>query len=154
MSGASASEDSVNLEQQCYVAARYHLEMAEMQADNSSFLNLETAQTLILVARFEFTHTNAARALITTARLMRLLSLLEYDGLDSSVARMDKDGFKTLPPLQAHSPMKLQEMRRTFWIAFSVHCYAAANFAGCGPIETDEVCLEFVELFLLRVSSF
>lgn len=52
MSGATAcGESSLAMEQ--YSTTRFHIERAESLADNSSFLNLETAQTLILVARFE-----------------------------------------------------------------------------------------------------
>jgi hypothetical protein len=149
MSGASAIKDSTGLEQQCYMAARSRLEMAETQTDNSSFLNLETAQTLILVARYEFTHTNSARALITAARLMRLLSLLKYDTLDSFPSLVETDNSQKLPQVQEHSSAKVQEMRRTFWIAFSLHCYSATNFAGCGPIEIEMVCREIFELTLL-----
>lgn len=70
MTGAGAHDTTSHLEQQCYVAARFHLEMAETQVENSSFLNLQTVQTLILVARYEFLRTRAERAIITSGAVI------------------------------------------------------------------------------------
>ncbi|EEQ34061.1 conserved hypothetical protein [Microsporum canis CBS 113480] len=130
MAGANTCENSQHLQQQCYVAARFHLEMAETQTDSSSLLSLETVQALILVARFEFTHAREATALITTARLSRLLSLLGYDKLGGYDARTDKDGVL--------SPVRLEEMKRTFWIAFLIKCHASTRCPGWEPIAIDE----------------
>ncbi|KAM5444665.1 hypothetical protein MferCBS31731_000119 [Microsporum ferrugineum] len=131
MAGAGTCENSQHLQQQCYVAARFHLEMAETQTDSSSLLSLETVQALILVARFEFTHAREATALITTARLSRLLSLLGYDKLGGYDARTDKDGVL--------SPVRLEEMKRTFWIAFLIKCHASTRCTGWEPIAIDEI---------------
>lgn len=152
MSGANAAQDYVHLEKQCYLSARGHLEKAETQADGASFCNIETVQALILVARFEFTKANAARALLTTSRLMRLLSLLGYDHVDRTVTGSDKERFASLAP-SVNSAAGLQEVRRTFWIAFSMHCHAIANAGGPGAVETDEVCLEHVMLSPLSTCS-
>jgi hypothetical protein len=70
LSGSSACGESA-LAMGSYPTARFHLERAENMADNSSFLNIETVQALLLVARFEFTHISAPRGLLTIARVMR-----------------------------------------------------------------------------------
>jgi len=134
-------QDSGQIEQQYCIAARSHLDKAEMQADGASFWNIETVQTLILVARYEFTNACAARAILTTGRLMQLLSLLRYDRLDCSTrAGSDSDRFASLAP-SVDDPNRLHDVRRAFWIAFSLNCHATANAGGPGAIEIDEVRL-------------
>ncbi|EFQ99791.1 hypothetical protein MGYG_02803 [Nannizzia gypsea CBS 118893] len=131
MAGAGTFENPADLQQQCYVAARFHLEMAETQTDSSSLFSLETVQALILVARFEFTHGREAAALITAARLSRLIGLLGYDRLGVSDTRTDKGGIL--------SPVRLEEMKRTFWTGFLLKCHATTRCPGTAPIVVDEI---------------
>ncbi|KAK2596120.1 hypothetical protein QQS21_006467 [Conoideocrella luteorostrata] len=77
MAGAHVDGD-VDLEEQCYKYARYHLEQAELDVQGSTFWTLEAAQALVLVGRYEFTHMKSPRALITVARLDGLLSVLNH----------------------------------------------------------------------------
>lgn len=72
---AGAYFDS-SLAEQCYMTTRYHLEHAELETDGSSIWTIEAAQTLILMARFELTHLNSPRVLITMSRLRALQSNL------------------------------------------------------------------------------
>ncbi|KAJ9483592.1 hypothetical protein VN97_g9799 [Penicillium thymicola] len=129
MAGAGARNTTLHLEHQYYVAARFHLEMAEMHMGNSSFLNLETAQTLILIARYEFTRTDTTRAIITMARLMQLVRLLELDNIDRRRTQND-------PP---QNIQKIHGSRNTLWIAYAFYCHASTIFARCEPIDIETI---------------
>ncbi|PLN82768.1 hypothetical protein BDW42DRAFT_184610 [Aspergillus taichungensis] len=129
MAGASAHKTTLHLEQQCYVAARSHLEMAEMHMGNSTVLNLETVQTLILIARYEFTRNHATRAILTMARLLQLVRLLELDNLD----REEPQG----SPSQRAS--KNDESRTTLWIAYALNCHSSTIFPRCEPLDVDTI---------------
>lgn len=76
LAGAQADRDAFQFREQCYVAARFHLEQAELGSDASSFWNVDAAQALVLVARFEFEHFASPRAMVTTSRLFALISVL------------------------------------------------------------------------------
>ena len=117
MSGAGTAATPSQKGEQCYIAARSHLEKAEIQIDGACPWNIETVQALTLVARYEFINTNPARALLTTNRLMRLVTLLGFDQLDQSDDSTDcPERFVNLAlPLQRLE--RLHEARCTFWIA-------------------------------------
>ena len=137
MSGSSACGESA-LAMESYWAARYHLERAENMTDNSSFLNIETVQALLLVARFECTHVSGPKGLLTIARLMQLIGLLGYDMLDQSSSEEEKDSCHILMS-KSHSSGNVQKIRQTFWIAFSIHCNATASFPCCAPVKDEGV---------------
>lgn len=131
MAGAGVHNTTLHLEQQCYVAARSHLEMAETHMESSS-LNLETVQTLILIARYEFTRTLATRAIITMARLTQLVRLCELDNLDR----------RETPSAASQHLQKIQESRNIFWIAYGLHCQSSILFSRCEPIDIETVCAQ------------
>ena len=139
MSGSSACGESA-LAMESYLAARYHLERAENMADNSSFLNLETVQALLLVARFECTYISGPKGLLTIARLMQLIALLGYDILDQGPSEDENTNCPSLLS-KAQCPGNLQKIRQTFWIAFSIHCNATASFPCCVPVKEEGVSL-------------
>lgn len=66
-----------SLAEQCYMATRYHLEHAELETDGSSIWTIEATQALLLIARFELTHFNLPRVLITLSRLRALQSTFQ-----------------------------------------------------------------------------
>jgi hypothetical protein len=98
----------------------------------SSSLNLETVQTLILIARYEFTQKHATRAIITMARLTQLVRLFEVDNLDR----------RETPNAASQHLQKIQESRNTFWIAYSLHCHSSILFSRCDPIDIETVCAQ------------
>lgn len=131
MAGAGVHNTTLHLEQQCYVAARSHLEMAETHMESSS-LNLERVQTLILIARYEFTQTHATRAIITMARLTQLVRLFELDNLDR----------RETPSAASQHLQKIWGSRNTFWIAYGLHCHSSILFSRCEPIDMETVCAQ------------
>ncbi|KAJ5164770.1 uncharacterized protein N7500_006600 [Penicillium coprophilum] len=137
LSGSTACGETA-LAMESYIAARFHLERAENLADNSTFLNLETVQALLLVARFEFIHISGPKGLLTIARATQLLSLLGYDVLDRTSSEGEQNSSHVMPP-KSHSPGCIQMIRRTFWIAFAMHCNAAASFACCIPVRDSGI---------------
>lgn len=139
MSGAGTAPSTPRKGEQCYLAARSHLEKAEMQIDGACPWNIETVQALTLVARYEFINTNPARALLTTNRLLRLVTLLGYDHLDQSDVRTDSPERFINLALPLERPEKLHEVRCTFWLAYAINCHTMAN-VGCSiALETNEV---------------
>ena len=125
MSGASSLQDG-EVSASLYKEARLHMERAQTEVDNSSFLNLETAQAMVLIARFEFPLAKQ-RALLTLASLMQLLTLLGYDRLDG------KSADREFP--------SIEEKRCTFWIAFCMHCNASGTIPHALSSMPNEVCL-------------
>ncbi|KAL2284649.1 hypothetical protein FJTKL_08747 [Diaporthe vaccinii] len=91
MAGAQAERDAFQFREQCYAAARFHLEQAELGSRSSSFWNVEAAQALVLVARFEFGHFASPRAMITTSRLFALLSVLCHQDISDSEKEQNED---------------------------------------------------------------
>ncbi|KAI1825905.1 hypothetical protein F4861DRAFT_142567 [Xylaria intraflava] len=75
MAGAQMTKD-VALERRFYLESRASLEKAELHDDASQFATLESAQTLLLLARHELTHNAFQRALMTLARLAQLLLII------------------------------------------------------------------------------
>ncbi|KAI1073980.1 hypothetical protein F5B20DRAFT_565114 [Whalleya microplaca] len=125
MAGAHV-DGNTHLEEACYVAARYHLENAQRDANGSKFWTLEVAQALILVARYEFTHTKAPKALLTMARLNQLLQILWYNGLSEHSAKTQSP-LPTLVDLQ----ITVQErnthlgVKRIYLAALAMRCRQA-----------------------------
>ncbi|KAG6354280.1 hypothetical protein INS49_004885 [Diaporthe citri] len=91
MAGAQAERDSFQFKEQCYIAARLHLEQAELGSGASSFWNAEAAQALVLVARFEFEHFTSPRAMVTTSRLFALMSVLCHQDISGSEKEQGED---------------------------------------------------------------
>lgn len=91
MAGAQAERDAFQFRERCYAAARYHLEQAELGSGASSFWNIEAAQALVLVARFEFEHFASPRAMITTSRLFALMSVLCHQDISGSEKEQSED---------------------------------------------------------------
>lgn len=147
LSGSTACGESA-LAMESYIAARFHLERAENLADDSSFLNLETLQALLLVARFEFTQISGPKGLLTIAHAVQLVSLLGYDVLDRALAEGKRDSSQTMLP-RAQGSGCIQTRRRTFWIAFAMHCNAAASFQCCIPVKDSGV-----SFYCLRLAGF
>ena len=138
MSGASSARTSTLLEEQYYMSARHHVDKAEAQADGASCWNIETVQTLILIARYEFTKAVPARALLTMSRLMRLIGLLGYDRVDRQSKENDINP-RSYFALKMDPPVESEEARRVFWIAFSMDCHAHTYAGSPETIETIEV---------------
>ena len=110
-----------------------------MQVDGACPWNIETVQALILIARYEFVNTNSARALLTTNRLIGLVTLLGLDQLDQSDDSTDcPERFANLE-LPFIRPDRLHEARCTFWIAYTINCHAIANVGRSMTLETNEV---------------
>lgn len=89
MAGAQAESVAFQLKEQYYTAARHHLEQAELVSDASSFWNIEAAQALVLVTRFEYEHFAYPRAKITLSRLSALMSILGRQDISRSDKRQD-----------------------------------------------------------------
>ena len=140
MSGACTAPTPSLMGEKCYLAARSHLEKAEMQIDGACPWNIETVQALTLIARYEFLNTSPARALLTTNRLVGLATLLGLDQLDQSDDDIDcPERFVNLE-LPLISPDRLHEARCTFWIAYAINCHAIANVGRSMTLETNEAC--------------
>jgi hypothetical protein len=90
MIGAQISKDA-GLERRFYLESRANLETAELHDDTSQFATIESAQTLLLLARYELTHGAFQRALMTFARLAQLLLIL-YPHVAANFGQRDQSG--------------------------------------------------------------
>lgn len=137
MSGLHASGESIMAEECCTIA-RYYMQRALGLLDGSSFLNIESVQASILIARYELTNYSGPKGLLTLAGLMQLIQVLGFDRLDQTSAESEKHNDNTLQS-QPNDAAISQKIRQTFWIAFALHCNAAANFPSCLPVKDEGV---------------
>jgi hypothetical protein len=138
MSGLHASGESV-MAVECYSIARYHMQRALGLLEGSSFLNIETVQASLLIARYELTHYSGPKGLLTLVGLMQLIRLLGYDVLDQGSSESEKHNSSILQSQPPNTSAISQKIRQTFWIAFALHCNAAANFPSCLPVKDEGV---------------
>jgi len=125
MTSAALSDDFRLLEAMCYNSARYHVEQAEMQANGSSFQNLEIVQALLLIVRHEFKDSRSTpRAWMTHGRAMRLMKLLCLDNIDAEAALAKSTDLRL--PLTSSTLVEMDERRRTFWVGFDIDFFIAA----------------------------
>ncbi|KAH9905660.1 hypothetical protein F4778DRAFT_673038 [Xylariomycetidae sp. FL2044] len=113
LAGAQAGGATDQIKAQYHVAARHHLEQAELGSDGSSFWTVEAAQALVLVARFEFQNFATPRATITASRLSALMSTLNHH---------DKAG---LDATQGSEGEKQHPLRIISLISLSIECLGA-----------------------------
>lgn len=144
MSGAVATQQAESLCDKYYAYARYHLEEAETQVDDSSMLSLQTVQAMILLVRFEFSCKPRPRAILNMARLMQLVNLMGYDNLDGQEARptSSTNDIHSRGSSKGENDERLQEERLAFWIAYAIYCNYSTDVTYCGPVEADHVSLE------------
>lgn len=121
-----------------YTIARYHMQKALGQLDGSSFLNIESVQASLLIARYELSHYGVPKGLMTLAGLMQLIRVLGFDMLDQVSAEGEKPNTNTLES-QPNAAAISQNIRQTFWNAFALHCNASANFPSCLPVKDEGV---------------
>jgi hypothetical protein len=145
MSGLHASGESM-MAGECYTIAQYHTQRAVGLLDGSSFLNIESVQASLLIARYELIHYSGPKGLLTLAGLIQLIRVLGFDMLDQTSAESEKH-ISNLLQSQPNAAAISQKIRQTFWIAFALHCNASANFPSCLPVKdegvspTTQICL-------------
>lgn len=145
MAGAALSDDFPHLETLFYNSVRNHIEQAERQEDNSSFQNLEILQSLLLIARYEFTGTKCtARAWMTHGRGMRLAKLMCFDILDSE-QHSPGPGSLRIPLPGPVSKEEMDERRRTFWVGFNMDFFISAMTNTMPTLQTSEVSLASIQ---------
>lgn len=133
MAGAHVDRET-KLEEQCYTATRSYLDQAELEVQGSSFWNLEAAQALVLVARYEFTHIKSQRAFITMARLNALISILQQRCLAGESPNLALSHAPTL------NLCTQQEMQRTVCLVLSLKCRSSPVVPTHDEAESYLVC--------------
>lgn len=141
MAGAFFNFSAEEIERRCYALARSEVEKAERGEDGAGFLNLETAQALILIARREFTKGFPTRGLMTTGRAVRLLKLLGCDAIDEENPTLRRTRNLSLPQLPYDNQPLLKEMVDTWWAVYVLDCYSAARHESDTSVDTTKVRL-------------
>lgn len=123
---------------ECYTTAQYHMQRALSLLDGSCFLNIESVQASLLIARYELTHYSGPKGLLTLAGLMQLIRVLGFDMLDQTSSETENNSSILL---QSHGNAAAipQKIRQTFWTAFALHCNASAYFPFCLPVKDEGV---------------
>ncbi|KAF1978071.1 hypothetical protein BU23DRAFT_525735 [Bimuria novae-zelandiae CBS 107.79] len=140
LSGATILNESNDLQERIYGAARYHLERAELQADESDFFNIEVAQALLLLTKYEMGHIGIARGFVTLGRLVVLLNLMGYEcpNTPHELADGDPRVFYGIQPMQLEDSIKAEKIRHLFWVAYCIRCNSAGemvSLAAPAPVE-------------------
>jgi hypothetical protein len=141
LSGAAIMKESHLLQERIYGAVRYHLERAELQADESDFFNIEVAQALLLLFQYEIGHMGIARAFVTLGRLVVLLNLIGYECLNTSQELADGDlrRFYGIQHVQLEDTIKVKKMRHLFWIAYCIRCNSTGEMVSMAAPAPEEV---------------
>ncbi|KAI0456732.1 hypothetical protein F5B21DRAFT_123371 [Xylaria acuta] len=134
LSGAAITHESQALQERLYLAVRHHLEQAEMQVDESDFLNLETTQALMILSQYEISHINVPRGILTLSRLSVLLNLMIYECLNRSNMR----GNGTRRVLFSDSKTA-DSATRIFWMTYCIRCNYAGDMVSVTAPEPDEI---------------
>ena len=136
--GALSSNEYASVREMHYNQARELLDLCERQDSGGMLVSINTLQTCVLLALYEFKSPNFARLWMTLGRAIRLSKMMGLDMLDAEPsgvsARLPKQPAQL--PFQlpaASSPVELEERRRTFWILYIFDVSAATRSPSAIP---------------------
>jgi hypothetical protein len=128
--GALTSAEYSSARDECYNQARELLDLCERQDSGRMLVSINTLQTCVLLALYEFKSPNFVRLWITLGRAIRLCRMMGLDTLDAGTSNTLPGPFE-LPP--ATSPAEMEERRRTFWILYIFDVSAATRSPAARP---------------------
>ncbi|KAH8886312.1 hypothetical protein GQ53DRAFT_845090 [Thozetella sp. PMI_491] len=136
--GALTSTEYISARDKCYNQARELLDLCERQDSGGMLVSINTLQTLVLLALYEFKSPNFARLWMTLGRAIRLCKMMGLDMLDADHSSTSAGLSKQPPQLPfqlppASSPAVLEERRRTFWILYIFDVSAAIRSPSVNP---------------------
>lgn len=133
MSGGSLREGE---EQTYYSNARLDVDQAEQETDDVAFPEVETIQTLILIARRELAKGSRKRAFITVGRAMRGMILMgghqKHENAQDPGIAARKSGHGPIGGAEA----LLQEVQRSWWALYIVDSFCKLNIGA--SIDSDQ----------------
>lgn len=138
MLGASITEGSTQIEEQCYRNSRTYLEMIESQEDGEGLLSLQALQASLLITLYENKKQNFARAWMSLGRAIRLTLMLGLHRMDLDDPVVLDSGFQSGLP-ESQNWTEMEERRRTFWVTFNLDWYASVRTGSAMLIEEREV---------------
>ncbi|MDI1485584.1 MAG: hypothetical protein OHK93_000722 [Ramalina farinacea] len=112
---ASLSAQLQHIRDSLYERTRIMLDSLEAKDTNTDFADIEHVQARILLLIYDFMRTNYQRGWMSAGRCFRLLQLMRLYEIDApeNVARRNN-------AVETESWIKVEEKRRTFWMAFSL----------------------------------
>lgn len=136
--GALTSTEYVSTRDKCYNQARELLDLCERQDSDGMLVSINTLQTCVLLALYEFKSPNFARLWMTLGRAIRLCKIMGLDMLDADRSGSSAGLFKQPPssPFQlqpSSGPAVLEERRRAFWIVYIFDVSACIRSPSVGP---------------------
>ncbi|KAM5442429.1 hypothetical protein MferCBS31731_002307 [Microsporum ferrugineum] len=146
--GTTVSSRFNHLQQVCYTAARKYVELCERDEDETLFMNLNTFQALVFIIRYELTKSHLTRAWMTLRRAIALAGLLNLHELDSEttriVSRFEHSSTSSPSSLRAptsstRKPIRLEEMRRSFWALYVFEGYASVRMNKACLLDEDNL---------------
>ncbi|KAK5651591.1 hypothetical protein OQA88_11864 [Cercophora sp. LCS_1] len=128
----TSGEYGVSVKDRCYNQARELLDLCERQDNGSMLANINTLQTCVLLALYEFKSPNFPRLWMMLGRAIRLCKMMGVDMLDVAPepSQPPQPPF-LLPPTSG--PAELEERRRTFWILCIFDVSAAVRSPSAVP---------------------
>lgn len=145
--GALTSSEYASTRDKCYQKARELLDLCERQDSGGMLVSINTLQTCVLLALYEFKSPNFARLWMTLGRAIRLCKMMSLDMLDAerssiTIVGMPKPSSQLpfqLPP--SSDPAVLEERRRTFWILYIFDVSACIRSPSVRPaFDASQVC--------------
>ncbi|KAL2270427.1 hypothetical protein VTJ83DRAFT_2611 [Remersonia thermophila] len=120
-----------------YSRARQYLEADEQKGQGEHFITLAHAQAWVLVATDEARCLMFTRAAMSSARAVRLSSMMGLSRLDSSLGDDDDEPARAPMIAPARSWIELEERRRVFWGGFCIDNYANISAGWPTLIDAD-----------------
>ncbi|KAK7739633.1 hypothetical protein SLS53_005600 [Cytospora paraplurivora] len=96
--GALTSTECVSARDKCYNQARELLDLCERQDSDGMLVSINTLQTCVLLALYEFKSPNFARLWMTLGRAISLCKMMGLDMLDADRSGNSAGLFKQPPP--------------------------------------------------------
>lgn len=95
MSGLHASGESM-MAGECYTIAQYHTQRALGLLDGSSFLNIESVQASLLIARYEFIHYSGPKGALDPGKTDAIDTRAWFRHVGSNLGRKRKTQLQSL----------------------------------------------------------
>lgn len=107
--GAFTSTGCVSARDKCYNQARELLDLCERQDNGGMLVSINTLQTCVLLALYEFKSPNFARLWMTLGRAIRLCKMMGLDTLDAHSSGTSAGLSKQPPQFRSSSlPLPVQ----------------------------------------------
>ncbi|KAG0646232.1 transcriptional activator [Hyphodiscus hymeniophilus] len=119
----TAHRESYHIRDSLYETTLQLLAALESRDNDEDFADIEHVQARVLLLIYDFMRTNHQRGWMSAGRCFRLVQLLRLGEIDSP----NRDNAKAPTTNDSVEWIRLEERRRTFWMAYSLDRFISAR---------------------------